>query len=111
MQPDSIPMRAVRPPRLPRYRRYAVCPNCSRGGQGDTTVCSYVDEGDGPGGRRRIGCGYCGYNGPDVARPLETVPVTRALLDEVIYCLTDEAPPGRRVRMVRALRDELVQAW
>ena len=62
--------REVKPARLPRFPRSAICPQCGRGGEGDTTVCSYVDAGMPEDSPRFIGCGYCGYDGPAPDHPL-----------------------------------------
>ena len=60
MSDDNTPLRAVKPPSLPLQPEYATCPNCRKGGQGDTTVISYMDRLIGV---RCISCGYCDYQG------------------------------------------------
>lgn len=62
--------REVKPARLPRFPRYAVCPHCGHGGEGDAMVCSYVDRDMPETSPRFIECGYCGYDGPAPEHPL-----------------------------------------
>ena len=67
---ESKERREVKPAKLPRFPRFAVCPSCGKGGEGDMTVCSYVNAGMPEDSPRFIGCGYCRYNGPAPDHPL-----------------------------------------
>lgn len=62
--------REVVPERLPRFPRFAVCPQCGNGGGEDPTVCSYVDVDMPENSPRFIICGYCNYDGPAPDNPL-----------------------------------------
>ncbi len=56
--------REVKPARLSRFPRFAICPQCGNGGEGNARVISYVDRDMPENSPRYIKCGYCGYDGP-----------------------------------------------
>ena len=62
--------REVKPARLPRFPRFAICPHCGNGGEGNAMVCSYVKRDMPADSPRYITCRYCGYDGPAPDHPL-----------------------------------------
>lgn len=66
--------REVKPARLLRFPRFAICPYCGNGGEGNTKVASYVDRGMPANGHRYVMCGYCSYDGPALNHPLYPKP-------------------------------------
>jgi len=62
--------REVKPAKLPRFPRFAICPKCGNGGEGNAMVCSYVDRDMPENSWRFITCRYCGYDGPAPDHPL-----------------------------------------
>ena len=62
--------REVQPARLPRFPRFAKCPQCGNGGEENALVTSYVDHDMPEDSPRFIACRYCGYDGPAPDHPL-----------------------------------------